>query len=68
MTMISDAIDSADAFHVKITTPSAESINSKVLNSWPQHWENVKNEAQHNTLVTTTFALSFLDLMSKLFN
>ena len=35
MTMISDAIDSADAFHVKITTPSAEDINSKVQKSWP---------------------------------
>lgn len=66
MSIISDELDSGNAFVVQITTPSGSAIESKVQESRAQDWENVRNEARANTMVISTFALNFLSLMSQL--
>lgn len=68
MLNIFDSLQSANSFYVKIKTPKADKILEKKGESYPADWENVRGYAQQNTIVNTTFALNFLELMQNLFN
>lgn len=67
MSEISDSLQSGNGFHITIKLPASDAINREVKESFPQHWENVKQVALQETKIQTSFALNFLDLMSKLF-